>query len=69
MPKYYYKVDLNVMEKTYLKNAREYFFKNDDIRNRFNAELVVIADSEQESQRIREGITDIRMWVLDRIED
>ena len=68
MPKYYYKVDLDVMEKTYLENAKEYFFRNDDIRNRFNAELVVIADSEQESQRIREGITDIRMWVLDRIE-
>jgi len=69
MSKYYYRVDLDVMEKTYLENAKTDFFKDDDSRNRFCTQLVVVADNEQESQRMREGITDIRMWVLDRIED
>lgn len=69
MPKYYYKVELDVMEETYLKHTQTKFFKNDDARNKFNAELVVVADNEHESRRIREGMTDIRMWVLDRIED
>ena len=69
MPKYYYKVKLDVMEKTYLKNAKTDFFKEDDARNCFNAELLVVANNEEESQRIREGVTDIRMLVLDRVED
>ena len=69
MSKYYYRVDLDVMEKTYLENAKTDFFKDEDVRNSFNAELLVVANNEEESQRIREGITDIRMWVLDRTED
>jgi hypothetical protein len=69
MPKYYYKIDLNVMEKAYFENTQVNFFKDDNDRIKFNGELLVIADNEQESQRIREGMTDIRMWILDRVED
>jgi hypothetical protein len=33
------------------------------------ATLTVIADNEEESEAIRKGITDIRMWVADTVED
>ena len=69
MAKYIYKVVLDVMEKEYLKNAGEEFFKTEEARAAFNAELVINASSEEESYAIRRGMTDIRMWELDRIEE
>lgn len=59
----------DVMEKTYLANAGEEFFKNDEERAAFNAELVIDATSEEQSRAIRIGMTDIRMWELDRVEE
>lgn len=69
MAKYIYKVVLDVMEKEYLKNAGEEFFKTEDDRNAFNAELVINAADEDGSYAIRRGMTDIRMWELDRVEE
>ncbi len=69
MPKYIYTVLLDVMEKTYLDNAKEEFFKTDEARNAFNAELVINADSEESADQIRIGMTDTRMWELNRIEE
>jgi hypothetical protein len=69
LAKYIYKVVLDVMEKEYLKNAQEEFFKTEEERSAFNAELVINASSEDESYAIRRGMTDIRMWELDRIEE
>lgn len=69
MPKYIYKVLLQPMEDLYLQNAGRVFFNTDEEREAFNAELVVEADSPEQSLAIRIGMTDIRMWELDRIEE
>ncbi len=68
MPKYIYTVILDVMEKTYLDNAEVPFFFTDEERNAFNAELVINAENEAQAERIRIGMTDVRMWELNRTE-
>ena len=37
-------------------------------RPKFNAELVIEADNEDEALQMRIGMSDIRMWDLDRTE-
>jgi hypothetical protein len=69
LPKYYYKVLPDVMEDVYLENAKTDFFKDEESKQKFNAELCVIADNEEDSLKIRVGVSDIRMWELDRIEE
>ncbi len=56
------------MEKTYSDNAKTPFFKNDEERNAFNAELVIDAKDEAQADQIRIGMTDVRMWELNRTE-
>ena len=56
------------MEETYLENAQRELFASDEQRNKFNAELIIEADNEDEALQMRIGMTDIRMWDLDRIE-
>jgi len=68
LPKYIYTVILDVMEKTYLDNAQVPFFFTDEERNAFNAELVINAETEAQAERIRVGMTDTRMWELNRTE-
>lgn len=67
--KYTYAVKLDVMEERYLQNTNTNFFANDDERSKFNATLIVEADSEDESLRMRMGMSDITMWELLRIEE
>jgi len=69
LSKYIYKVVLQPMEDLYLQNAGKVFFNTEEERQAFNAELTIEADSPEQSLAIRVGITDIRMWELDRIED
>lgn len=69
MSKYIYKIVLDSMEEIYLKNAGRVFFNTEEERQAFNAELVIEADSPEQSLAMRIGMTDIRMWELDRIED
>lgn len=66
--KYVYGVNLEKMEESYWENTSTNFFANKEERDRFNAELIINADSEEESLRIRMGMTDIRMWDLLRTE-
>jgi hypothetical protein len=66
--KYIYKVDLAKMEATYLENAQRELFDSNEQRNKFNAELIIEADNEDEALQMRIGMTDIRMWDLDHIE-
>lgn len=68
MPKYIYTVLLDVMEKTYLDNAQVPFFFTDEERNAFNAELVINAENQAQADKIRIGMTDTRMWELNRTE-
>jgi hypothetical protein len=68
LPKYIYTVILDVMEKTYLDNAQTPFFKSDEERNAFNAELIIDAENEAQADQIRIGMTDVRMWELNRTE-
>ncbi len=62
--KYIYTVDLAVMEDRYIQNTETNFFANDEDRNKFNATLIVEADSEDEATKMRMGMTDITMWKL-----
>lgn len=66
--KYIYTVDLDVMEGRYLQNTETNFFANDEERNKFNANLTIEADTEDEALRMRMGMTDITMWQLLRTE-
>jgi hypothetical protein len=66
--KYIYTVDVPKMEATYLENAQRELFNSDEQRSKFNAELVIEADSEDEALQMRIGMSDIRMWNLDRTE-
>ena len=69
MPKYVYNVIIDAMEKIYFDNTNTEFFKTEEDRKNFNAELIVDANNEQESEKIRIGMTDTRMWKLNRIEE
>lgn len=62
--KYVYNVDIEKMEETYFEHTKTNFFADENERNLFNAELVIYANSEQEAERMRMGMTDIRMWKL-----
>lgn len=67
--KYFYTVDLTAMEDRYFQNTNTSFFASDDERNKFNATLIIEADSEDESLRMRMGMSDITMWQLLRTEE
>jgi hypothetical protein len=67
--KYTYIVDLDKMEETYRTHTQKDFFDTPEERAKFNAELVIYADSEEESLKIRTGMTDIRMWELLQTEE
>lgn len=64
MNKYTYKVNVEVMEEVYLDNAKVDFFADPADREKFNAELIVYAENEEDSYKIRSGITHIPMWEL-----
>lgn len=66
LPKYYYKPIVEKVEEIYFENAKKDFFQNG--RFDLNATVVVEAENEDEALKIRMGITDIRMWVLDHVE-
>lgn len=67
--KYIYGVDLEKMEEVYFANTQTNFFASDEERAKFNAQLVVEANTEEEAIRMRMGMTDINMWVLLRTEE
>ena len=67
--KYTYGIDLDKMEEIYLTHTSREFFANDEQRQKFNVKIVVEADSEQESESMRIGMSDIRMWNLLTTED
>jgi hypothetical protein len=62
--KYIYTVDLERMEELYFSNTQTNFFADDEERSKFNAKLIVEADTEDEALRMRMGMTDINMWKL-----
>jgi len=66
--KYTYVVDLDKMEEAYIQNAKKDFFESSEERSKFNAELIIYADSEEEALKMRMGMTDIRMWELLQVE-
>jgi hypothetical protein len=67
--RYIYTVDLDKMDEVYFGHTQQRFFQSDEQREKFNAELVIEADSEEEALAMRIGMTDIRMWNLARTED
>ena len=67
--KYIYEIDLDKMEEIYFEHTNRKFFSNEEDRQKFNVKIIVEADSEEESQNMRIGISDIRMWNLSRTED
>jgi hypothetical protein len=67
--KYTYIVDINKMEEVYLENAKKDFFESSEERSKFNAKLIIYADSEEQALKMRIGMTDIRMWELLEVEE
>lgn len=59
MKKYYFKPKLEIVERVYLENAG---YEYDVDSSTFNAMLIVEAEDEDVCQKIRGGITDIKMW-------
>jgi hypothetical protein len=66
--KYIYTINLDKMEEVYLEHTKRDFFLNDEERQKFNVKIVVEANSEEESQQMRIGMSDIRMWELTNTE-
>jgi len=66
MPKYYYKLDEEMCVEVYNIYAQKDLFA--DGYYPLNMMLVVEAENENESEKIRIAATDIRVWVLDHIE-
>ena len=64
MRRYEYKVNVEVMEEVYRQNTGVDFFENPADRDKFNAKLIVYAENEDDSFKIRSGITHIPMWEL-----
>lgn len=52
------------MEEVYFEHTNKNFFNNDEERAKFNVTIIVEADSEEESLKMRTGMSDIRMWDL-----
>ena len=67
--KYTYVIDLDKMEEAYLENAKKDFFESPQERSKFNAKLIIYAESEEETFKMRMGMTDIRMWELPQVEE
>ena len=66
--RYTYNVDITKMEEVYFINTQRNFFADEEERKKFNADLVIEADSEEEAEKMRMGMTDITMWSLIRTE-
>ena len=66
--RYTYNVDITKMEEVYFINTQSNFFADEEERKKFNADLVIEADSEEEAEKMRMGMTDITMWSLIRTE-
>ena len=67
MGKYYYSIDEDICADIYKENAKRDLFA--DGHYPLAMTLVVEADSEEESYKIRIAATDIRMWKLDKYEE
>ena len=69
MPSYKYRVIPKVVEDEYLNNTGKniyYALGNVDFGK---ALLIVTAENKLEAENIRKGVTDIRMWVEESVED
>jgi hypothetical protein len=66
---YKYKVDIETLKEIYMSHTGRNVY--DDLGNvDFDkATLFVTAEDEQESIAIRKGLTDVRMWTLESVED
>lgn len=69
MPKYTYKVVVSKLEEVYKDNTEQNVYDVLGNVDFTKATLVVNADSEEESEAIRKGLSDIRMWVVDSVEE
>ena len=67
MPKFIYRPILEIVQESYLLHAKQEF--QTDVNIESNVELIIEASSEAEADSARIGFIDIRMWILDRVED
>ncbi len=68
MPKYTYSVVVPAVEEAYKYHTQMDVYEALGNIDFTKATLTVIADNEEESEAIRKGITDIRMWVAESVE-
>lgn len=69
MPRYIYKPILQVVEDTYMENAKQDIYEALGPVDFSMCRISVYADSEEEATAIRKGVTDIRMWTLEEVKD
>lgn len=69
MPKYTYTVNREATEEMFIKNAGKTIQEALGDVSFENISLVVVAENKDESENVRKGITDIRMWDLASTED
>lgn len=69
MPSYRFKVDIKAVEQIYMDNTGRNVY--DDLGNVDfgKALLFLTAEDEDEALAIRKGITDIRMWIDDSLNE
>jgi hypothetical protein len=69
MPKYTYKPIKEAVEEAFKQNTDRDVYETLGDVDFSNATLTVVAANEEESEAIRKGIIDIRMWVAESVED
>ena len=70
MPKYRYRPITAVIEEQYTSNTGNDIYEALGSKVDFqNARLLVTADTPEESEKIRMGFSDVRMWKLEHTED
>lgn len=62
MPNFKYRPLVEKVDEVYKENTGRSFFENGEFD--LSIELIVTADTEEQADKIRMGVTDIRMWEL-----
>lgn len=69
MPKYRYRPIPSVIEEQYLQNTNQNIYEHIGQVDFSHAKLLVVAENEEECEKIRKGFSDVRMWELESVED
>ena len=69
MRKYIYQTIPSVVEQSYMENTNKDIYEALGKVSFNNIKILVLAENEEEADAIRQGVTDVRMWSLYKVED